>query len=94
MSLAVFVAWLLDNNATTPEVVEVLRKQDFNISGSTFDGGTVSALHWGITDAEGRCAVLEFDHGKVKIYEGQDMPAMTNDPSFPEMNAINDYWQK
>ncbi|MDE6543754.1 MAG: linear amide C-N hydrolase [Muribaculaceae bacterium] len=94
MSLAVFVAWLLDMNATTPEVVDVLKKHDFNISGATFDGGTVSALHWGITDAEGRCAVLEFDNGNVKIYEGQDMPAMTNDPTFPEMNAINDYWQK
>lgn len=94
MSLAVFVAWLLDMNATTPEVVDVLKKHDFNISGATFDGGTVSALHWGVTDADGRCAVFEFDHGTIKIYEGQDMPAMTNDPSFPEMNAINDYWQK
>lgn len=94
MSLAVFVAWLLDMNATTPEVVDVLRKHDFNISGATFDGGTVSTLHWGVTDAEGRCAVIEFDNGTIKIYEGQDMPVMTNDPTFPEMNAINDYWKK
>lgn len=94
MSLAMFVAWLLDLNATTPEVVKVLKEHNFNISGSTFDGGTVSALHWGITDAEGRSAILEFDHGEVKIYEGEDMPAMTNDPSFPEMTAINDYWIK
>lgn len=94
MSLAMFVAWMLDLNATTPEVVKVLKEHDFNISGSTFDGGTVSALHWGITDAEGRCAILEFDHGKVMIYEGQDMPAMTNDPAFPQMTAINDYWKK
>lgn len=94
MSLAMFVAWMLDLNATTPEVVKVLKEHDFKISGSTFDGGTVSALHWGITDAEGRCAILEFDHGKVMIYEGQDMPAMTNDPAFPQMTAINDYWKK
>ncbi len=94
MSLAVFVAWLLDMNATTPEVVKVLKEHNFNISGATFDGGTVSALHWGITDAEGNCAVLEFDNGEVKIYEGKDMPAMTNDPTFPEINAINDYWKK
>ena len=51
MSLAVFVGWLLDMNATTPEVVKVLKEHNFNISGATFDGGTVSALHWGITDA-------------------------------------------
>lgn len=92
MSLAMFVAWLLDNNATTDEVVEVLRKHDFNISGSTFDGGTVSALHWGITDATGRSAVLEFNHGDVEVYVGQDIPLLTNDPQWQSMNAINDYW--
>ena len=94
MSLAVFVAWLLDMNATTPEVVSVLKEHNFNISGATFDGGTVSALHWGITDAEGRSAILEFDNGEVKVYEGQDMLAMTNDPAFPSMTAINQYWEK
>lgn len=94
MSLAVFVGWLLDLNATTPEVVEVLRKHDFNISGATFDGGTVSALHWGVTDAQGRCAVFEFDHGNINIYEGIDMRAMTNDPAYPQMTAINSYWEK
>lgn len=94
MSLAMFVAWLLDMNATTPEVVEVLRQQDFTISGATFDGGTVSALHWGVTDAEGRTAVFEFDHGKINIYEGDDLYVLTNDPAFPAMNAINDYWKK
>lgn len=93
VSLAVFVAWLLDMNATTPEVVEVLSKHDFNISGATFDGGTVSALHWGITDAEGRSAIVEFENGNIKIYEGQDIPVLTNDPTFPAMNAINDYWK-
>ena len=94
MSLAMFVAWMLDNNATTPELVAKLREQNFTISGATFDGGTVSALHWGITDAEGRCAVLEFVDGYVVVYEGQDMPAMTNDPGYPQMTAINDYWTK
>ncbi len=94
MSLAVFVAWLLDMNATTGEVVETLRKHDFTISGATFDGGTVSALHWGVTDSTGKCAIIEFDKGDIKIYEGQDIPVMTNDPQFPAMTAINDYWLK
>ncbi len=94
MSLAVFVGWLLDMNATTQEVVDVLRKQDFSISGATFDGGTVSALHWGITDAEGNSAVLEFDHGVVRVYEGDSLDILTNDPPYPQMTAINDYWKK
>lgn len=94
MSLAMFVAWMLDLNATTKEVVDALRKQDFTISGATFDGGTVSALHWGITDADGHCAILEFDHGKVVVYEGDSLNVMTNDPPYPQMTAIEDYWKK
>ncbi len=94
MSLSVFVGWLLDMNATTREVVDVLRQQDFSISGATFDGGTVSALHWGITDATGETAILEFDHGSVRIYEGDSLDILTNDPTYPQMTAINDYWKK
>lgn len=94
ISLSVFVAWLLDMYETTDQVVEVLKKQDFSISGATFDGGTVSALHWGITDASGKSALLEFDNGDVKIYDMGDKLAMTNDPQWPSMCAIIDYWDK
>lgn len=94
MSLAMFVAWMLDLNATTPEVVTRLREQDFTISGATFDGGTISALHWGITDSEGRSAILEFNNGNVVVYENDSLNVMTNDPSYPQMAAINDYWLK
>lgn len=94
VSMAMFVGWLLDLNATTDEVVAVLKRHDFNIGGSTFDGGTVSALHWGITDASGKSAILEFDHGQVRIYEEGDLSAMTNDPDWPQMQAIIAYWDK
>lgn len=94
MSLAVFVAWMLDLNETTEEVVNMIRSTDFSISGATFDGGTVSALHWGITDRFGNSAILEFDHGKILIYEGNDLDVLTNDPQYPQMKAINEYWEK
>ncbi len=93
MSLAMFPAWLLDMNATVPEVIEAVTKHDFNITGATFDGGTVSALHWGVTDAEGRSAVFEFDNGTIRVYEGDACRVLTNDPQFPQMQAINDYWK-
>lgn len=93
MSLAVFVEWMLDLNSTTAEVVEALRTTDFKISGSTFDGGTVSTLHWGITDATGHTAVLEFDRGEMKIYDNVEPAVLTNDPQWPAMTAINDYWR-
>lgn len=93
MSMAMFVAWLLDNHATAPEVAKTLRERNFHISGSTFDGGTVSALHWGITDAEGRTTIVEFVGGDIEVYEGDDIRVLTNDPNWPQMNAINDYWK-
>lgn len=92
MSMAMFVAWLLDMNATTDEVVDVLKKHDFAITGATFDGGTVSALHWGVTDASGKTAVVEFVDGDINIYVG-DYPVLTNDPTFPRMQAIEQYWE-
>ncbi len=92
MSMAVFVAWLLDLNATTDEVVATLKDWNFDIQGATFDGGTVSQLHWGVTDASGKSVIFEFDHGKINIYEMGDYLAMTNDPTWPQMTAIVDYW--
>lgn len=92
MSLAMFVGWLLDMNSTTDEVIEVLKAHDFSLSGATFDEGTVSALHWGVTDASGHSVIFEFDHGNINIYEMGDYLAMTNDPNWPKMTAIIDYW--
>lgn len=94
MSLAVFVAWILDNCATTDEAVALLQPHNFNIGGSTFDGGTVSALHWGITDASGKTVIVEFNNGNLRISDPGDIRAMTNDPQWPDMKAIIEYWEK
>lgn len=94
MSLAMFPAWLLDMCATTPEAVALLRERNFDIVGSTFDEGTSTTLHWGITDKAGRSAMVEFQNGVINIYEGQDMPVLTNEPPYPQMLAINAYWEK
>ena len=94
MSLAMFVGWLLDMNATTDEVIQVLKEHNFSLSGATFDEGTVSALHWGVTDASGHSIIFEFDHGNINIYEMGDYLAMTNDPMWPQMTAVLDYWDK
>lgn len=92
MSLSVLVGWLLDSYATTQEVVDAVKNQDFKIVGATFDGGQVSTLHWGVTDETGNTAILEFQNGKLNIYEGDNLPVLTNEPPFPDMQAINSYW--
>lgn len=92
MSLAVIVSYFLDNYATVDEVEAFLRNSDFGISGQTFDGGTVSLLHWGFTDPSGKTLVMEFEDGKLNIYTGKEYQVLTNNPTFPQMLAIEDYW--
>lgn len=94
ISMAMFVGWLLDNNETVDEVAAVLKEHNFSLSGATFDEGTVSALHWGVTDATGKSIIFEFNHGDINIYDMGDYLAMTNDPNWPSMTAIIDYWNK
>lgn len=94
VSLAMIVGWILDNCATTDEVQMLLTSTPFSIEGATFDGGTVSTLHWGVTDASGKSVIFEFDHGKLNFYDPGDIRAMTNDPQWPAMTAIIDYWEK
>lgn len=95
ISMSLFVGWLLDMNATVDDVIDVLKAHEFTIDDdATFDGGTTSTLHWGVTDVTGRSIIFEFDHGNIRYYEMGDYRAMTNDPQWPEMTAIIDYWNK
>lgn len=94
MSLAVLVSYFLDNFATVDEAYTWLENNPFNINGQTFDGGTVSALHWAITDASGMTMLIEYVDGKINLYKGDDLRVLTNDPTHPAMEAINDYWKK
>lgn len=93
MSLAVIVSYFLDNYATVDEVETFLRTSDFGIAGATFDAGTVSLLHWAFTDLSGTTLVLEFEGGNLRTYKSKDYQVLTNDPAFPDMLAINKYWQ-
>ncbi len=93
MSLAVIVSYFLDNFATVDEVEAWLRDNDFGINGQTFDGGTVSQLHWAFTDLSGKSLIMEYDaKGKLNLYASKGYKVMTNNPPFPDMLAITAYW--
>ena len=94
MSLAVIVSYFLDNFRTVDEVQYWLENNEFGISGKTFDGGTVSLLHWGFTDRSGKTLIMEYDAGKLNIYASKDYQILTNDPVFPSMLAIDSYWKQ
>lgn len=93
VSLAMFPAFFLDNFATVEEVAQWLAENDFAIYGKTFDGGTVSLLHWAMTDASGDTILLEYVDGQLTTYRGRDLQVLTNDPVWPQMQAINKYWK-
>lgn len=92
ISLSMFPAWILDVCKDTPEAVALIRAHQFNLVSAPFDGGTAATLHWGITDKDGRSAVIEFDKGNINIYEGQDLRVLTNLPTWPQMQAVEAYW--
>ena len=94
MSLAVFVSYVLDNFSTVDEVNGWLAENDFAIYGENFDQGTEAALHWALTDRSGKTLVMEFQNGKLDTYLSADYRVLTNDPPFPQMLAINNYWKQ
>lgn len=93
MSLSVIVAFFLDNFATVDEVAAWLQNNQFAISGKTFDGGTVSTLHWGLTDRSGETLLMEYVDGKLITYRSRDYLVLTNDPPYDKMMAIDNYWK-
>lgn len=94
MSLAVLVSYFLDNFETVDEVDQWLNVNQFNIFGKTFDGGTVSLLHWALTDKSGETLLMEYVDGDLNIYRSRDLTVLTNDPPMPQMKAIESYWNK
>ena len=93
MSLSMLVSYFLDNFATVDEVDTWLQANEFGIFGQTFDGGTVSTLHWALTDTTGETLVMEYIDGKLNTYRGKEYKVLTNDPPLPQMEAINTYWE-
>lgn len=94
LSLAVFISYFLDNFATVDEVKKWLDANEFAIYGARFDQGTEAALHWAVTDTTGKTLVMEFQNGNLDVYVSDDYDALTNDPPFRQMLAINDYWKQ
>ena len=93
VSLAMIVSFFLDNFQNVEEADAWVKANPFGINGQTFDGGTVSALHWALTDVTGETLVLEYQDGVLSTYRGKEYTVLTNDPPMPQMLAIDQYWQ-
>ena len=79
LSNALWAQYLLDNYKT---VADALKAQETLQIVPTKIEGREWPLHLSMEDATGDSAVIEFVHGKRKIYHGHEYNVMTNEPAY------------
>ena len=90
-----FVLYLLDSFATVREAVDALKAGGIRIFQDKVPGTDQDLkLHFMLTDKSGANAVLEFMDGKLNVYEKQGTAAMTNDPPYDKMQAIEKLYRE
>ena len=94
MGMSIWVQYVLDNFATVDEAVAELAKQTFQINAPDLPNGKQSKLHMAISDPSGDSAILEYQDGNLQIHHGREYQVLTNSPFYPQMQAINSYWQQ
>ena len=93
LSLAGWAQYVLDNFATVSEAVDALRNEPFQVVAPPLPGGFEATLHLSISDAAGDSAVFEYLGGKLVIHHGDKYQVMTNEPSYDQQLALNEYWK-
>jgi choloylglycine hydrolase len=73
--------YLLSTAADVPEAVASLKAVRVIQAGTTPRERAMHAYHYFIHDAKGRCAVLEYTDGQLKVHENP-LGIVTNSPSF------------
>lgn len=77
-------SWILGNFGSVEEVSQELAKIKVFGHGAPEVGGFVFPAHIILHDAEGGCVVIEYEKGRLKVYENP-LGIMTNAPEFPWM---------
>lgn len=94
LAVSLWAQYALDNFATVSEAVDQFKKEEFAVV-TDFIPGTdkYTTVHLSLSDATGDNAILEYIGGKLVIHHDPSYVVMTNDPSFEEQLAINEYWK-
>ncbi len=94
LSIAAWAQYFLDNYATVDEAVKAMQKQPLGVVSDVIPGtDRFTTLHLSISDARGDSAIFEYIDGKLVIHHGRQFQVMTNDPSFDEQLARQQYWE-
>lgn len=93
LSVAAWVQYFLDNFASVEEAVQAMQTDPITVVSSHIPGTHhFATLHLSLSDARGDSAVLEYLDGQLVIHHGRQYQVMTNDPTFDEQLAIQNYW--
>ena len=84
-------SWALSQFATVNEVKAALEQQPVLLEPLTLLGGVESPFHYVVHDASGASLVIEFNLGKMSLYDNP-VGVMTNGPDFPwHLTNLNNY---
>lgn len=81
LSVSDLGSWVLGQFATVAEVKAALAAQPVMLQALPILGGVVSPFHYVVNDAGGASLVIEFDGGKMTLYDNP-VRVMTNGPRF------------
>lgn len=95
LAVSLWAQYALDNFATVKEAVEQFKKEEFVIVTDYIPGtDKYTTIHLSLSDPSGDNAILEYINGKLVINHDPSYTVMTNDPTFEEQLAINEYWKE
>ena len=95
LSIAAWAQYFLDNFATVNEAVKAMKEHPPMVVSDNIPGtNRYTTLHLSISDASGDSAIFEYIDGKLVIHHGRQYQVMTNDPTYDEQLAREQYWEQ
>ncbi len=85
VNAGLWLQYVLDNAATVPEALELLKGVQIRPAGAR---GHEATVHLAIEDASGDSAIIEHLNGKEVVHHGREYRVMTNDPPYDEQLAL------
>jgi choloylglycine hydrolase len=71
-----------------------MQQEPFYIVPASSPHGNPGTVHLSLSDATGDSAIFEYIDGKLNIHHSREYQVMTNDPTFEQQLALNEYWKQ
>ncbi|KAK5057463.1 hypothetical protein LTR84_011463 [Exophiala bonariae] len=97
LSISFWVQYFLDNYASVADVRADLftpsGEDRFQVRTREIIPGMASVVHLVLGDATGDNLIMEYLQGKLHFYQSPDYRVVTNEPTYDQQLAIQQYWQ-